>query len=101
MGVEPVSEPIELVLTNALLLALSAGHKPGIYRRGDMYRVHLDVGGNTWEDVESQAEAAMWLREKLGVAQKGLLSSQEGECGDDKSKQSPETSSPVEVNKDG
>ena len=44
-----------------LKIAHDAGYKPGVYRRGLYWRVHLDVGGNRWSDEPSLDDAAMWL----------------------------------------
>jgi hypothetical protein len=45
----------------ALHNVASAGYQPGIYRRGNGWRVHLNVGGDTWEDVKDLEEARSWL----------------------------------------
>lgn len=54
------------VLGAALTHAAQAGHFPGIYRRGKkLWRVHLDVATNTWEDVSSLRAAGHWIMVKL------------------------------------
>lgn len=52
-------------LGTALAAAVQAGHYPGVYYRGGVWRVHLDVGSNLWEDVQSLEAAATWLRKEL------------------------------------
>lgn len=49
----------------ALLAAMNNGHSPGIYRRGNLWRIHLDVATPAWEDVESLDAAASWLEHRL------------------------------------
>lgn len=45
-------------LVGDLLVDLAAmGYTPGIYRRGRLWRVHIDVGGNFWHDGRTPLSA--------------------------------------------
>ena len=37
------------------------GHRPGVYRRGDVWRVHRNTGSNEWEDHKNLSTAILTL----------------------------------------
>ena len=49
--------PKQATLQNKLIDLADQGCCPGIYSRGNLWRVHVNIGGNFWEDSETPLEA--------------------------------------------
>lgn len=52
-----VSVPVRSSLANILTGLARLGCVPGIYRRGNLWRAHVNIAGNFWHDAESPVEA--------------------------------------------